>query len=116
MYSKQFVDNKNLLVPIVKESCQSHVFHQYTLRVVNGKRDQLSKYLNDNNIPHGIYYPIPLHMQKAYADKRYDKDDFKVSIMMSKQVISLPMHSELSNDQINFISEKVNGFFRAQDS
>ena len=116
LYSKQFVDNKNLLVPIVKESCQSHVFHQYTLRVVNGKRDELSKYLNDNNIPHGIYYPIPLHMQKAYADKRYDKDDFKVSIMMSKQVISLPMHSELSNDQINFISEKVNGFFRAQDS
>jgi UDP-2-acetamido-2-deoxy-ribo-hexuluronate aminotransferase len=55
-------------------------------------------------------------MQKAYEDKRYDKDDFKVSIMMSKQVISLPMHSELSNDQINFISEKVNGFFRAQDS
>ena len=116
LYSKQFIDNKNLLVPIVKESCQSHVFHQYTLRVVNGKRDELSKYLNDNNIPHGIYYPIPLHMQKAYADKRYDKDDFKVSIMMSKQVISLPMHSELSNDQINFISEKVNGFFRAQDS
>ena len=116
LYSKQFIDNKNLLVPIVKESCQSHVFHQYTLRVVNGKRDELSKYLNDNNIPHGIYYPIPLHMQKAYADKRYDKDDFKVSIMMSKQVISLPMHSELSNDQINFISKKVNGFFRAQDS
>ena len=116
LYSKQFIDNKNLLVPIVKESCQSHVFHQYTLRVVNGKRDELSKYLNDNNIPHGIYYPIPLHMQKAYEDKRYDKDDFKVSIMMSKQVIYLPMHSELSNDQINFISEKVNGFFRAQDS
>jgi dTDP-4-amino-4,6-dideoxygalactose transaminase len=116
LYSKNFKNNKNLIPPIVKESCQSHVFHQYTLRVLNGKRDELSEFLNDNKIPHGIYYPIPLHRQKAYTDKRYKKEDFKTSIMMSKQVISLPMHSELDEEQINFISQKVNQFFKDLDS
>ena len=116
LYSKNFKNNKNLITPIVKESCQSHVFHQYTLRVLNGKRDELSQFLNDNKIPHGIYYPIPLHRQKAYTDKRYKKEDFKTSIMMSKQVISLPMHSELDEEQINFISQKVNQFFKDLDS
>ena len=116
LYSKNFKNNKNLVTPIVKESCQSHVFHQYTLRVLNGKRDELSEFLNENKIPHGIYYPIPLHKQKAYTDERYKKEDFKTSIMMSKQVISLPMHSELDNDQISFISQKVNQFFKDLDS
>ena len=116
LYSKNFKNNKNLITPIVKESCQSHVFHQYTLRVLNGKRDELSEFLNDNKIPHGIYYPIPLHRQKAYTDERYKKEDFKISIMMSKQVISLPMHSELDEEQINFISQKVNQFFKDLDS
>ena len=116
LYSKNFKNNKNLIPPIVKESCQSHVFHQYTLRVLNGKRDELSEFLNDNKIPHGIYYPIPLHRQKAYTDERYKKEDFKISIMMSKQVISLPMHSELDEEQINFISQKVNQFFKDLDS
>ncbi len=68
--------------------------------------------LNDNGIPHGIYYPIPLHKQKAYRDDRYNEENFKISIMMSKQVISLPMHSELQDDQIDFISEKINSFFK----
>lgn len=116
LYSKNFNNNKNLITPIVKESCQSHVFHQYTLRVLNGKRDELSEFLNDNKIPHGIYYPIPLHRQKAYTDERYKKEDFKTSIMMSKQVISLPMHSELDEEQIDFISQKVNQFFKDLDS
>ena len=116
LYSKNFKNNKNLITPIVKESCQSHVFHQYTLRVLNGKRDELSEFLNDNKIPHGIYYPIPLHRQKAYNDERYKKEDFKTSIMMSKQVISLPMHSELDEEQIDFISQKVNQFFKDLDS
>ena len=102
LYSKELNQNKNLLTPIVKNNCQSHVFHQYTLRVLSGNRDELSKYLNDNNIPHGIYYPIPLHKQKAYSDKNYKEEDFTISNMMSEQVISLPMHSELDEDQIRF--------------
>ncbi len=130
LYTSNFRDNKNLITPIVKGNSESHVFHQYTLRVLNGKRDELSKFLNDHKIPHGIYYPIPLHNQKAYLNrehenwfkkllnntKDYNDEDFKVSIMMSKQVISLPMHSELDEEQINFISQKVNQFFKDLDS
>ena len=115
LYSNELNQNKNLLTPIVKNNCKSHVFHQYTLRVLSGNRDELSKYLNDNNIPHGIYYPIPLHKQKAYSDKNYKEEDFKISNMMSEQVISLPMHSELDNDQIKFICKKINKFFTAQE-
>ena len=130
LYTSNFRDNKNLITPRVKGNSESHVFHQYTLRVLNGKRDELSKFLNDHKIPHGIYYPIPLHKQKAYLNrehenwfkkllnntKDYNDEDFKVSIMMSKQVISLPMHSELDEEQINFISQKVNQFFKDLDS
>ena len=130
LYTSNFRDNKNLITPIVKGNSESHVFHQYTLRVLNGKRDELSKFLNDHKIPHGIYYPIPLHKQKAYLNrehenwlkkllnntKDYNDEGFKVSIMMSKQVISLPMHSELDEEQINFISQKVNQFFKDLDS
>ena len=115
LYSNELNQNKNLLTPIVKNNCQSHVFHQYTLRVLSGNRDELSKYLNDNNIPHGIYYPIPLHKQKAYSNKNYKEEDFTISNMMSEQVISLPMHSELDNDQIRFICDKINKFFTAQE-
>ena len=130
LYTSNFRENKNLITPIIKGNSESHVFHQYTLRVLNGKRDELSKFLNDHKIPHGIYYPIPLHKQKAYLKrehenwfkkllnntKDYKDEDFKVSIMMSKQVISLPMHSELDEEQINFISQKVNQFFKDLDS
>ena len=130
LYTSNFRDNKNLITPIIKGNSESHVFHQYTLRVLNGKRDELSKFLNDHKIPHGIYYPIPLHKQKAYLNrehenwfkkllnntKDYNDEDFKVSIMMSKKVISLPMHSELDEEQINFISQKVNQFFKDLDS
>ena len=130
LYTSNFRENKNLITPIIKGNSESHVFHQYTLRVLNGKRDELSKFLNDHKIPHGIYYPIPLHKQKAYLKrehenwfkkllnntKDYNDEDFKVSIMMSKQVISLPMHSELDEEQINFISQKVNQFFKDLDS
>jgi dTDP-4-amino-4,6-dideoxygalactose transaminase len=116
LYSNELNQNKNLLTPIVKNDCQSHVFHQYTLRVLSGNRDELSKFLNDHNIPHGIYYPIPLHKQKAYTDINYNEENFKISNMMSEQVISLPMHSELDNDQIKFICNKVNEFFKAQEN
>ena len=94
------------------ENCDCHVFHQYTIRILNNKRDSLAKYLSDLNIPFGIYYPIPLHKQKAYLDSRYNKNDFFNTNLLSEQVISLPMHSELELDQINFICEKINSFLK----
>ena len=94
------------------ENCDCHVFHQYTIRILNNKRDSLAKYLSDLNIPFGIYYPIPLHKQKAYLDSRYNENDFFYTNLLSEQVISLPMHSELELDQINFICEKINSFLK----
>ena len=116
LYTSRLESNKCLITPKVKGDSQSHVFHQYTLRIINGMRDALAKYLSDLKIPFGIYYPIPLHRQKAYLDKRYDEKDFKISNLMSEQVISLPMHSELDEDQIDFICEKINEFFKEQEN
>jgi dTDP-4-amino-4,6-dideoxygalactose transaminase len=67
----------------------------------------LVKFLNENEIPCGVYYPVPLHSQKAYADPNVDESRFPVTNQLVKEVISLPMHSELSEEQVLFISNKV---------
>ncbi|MDU8885872.1 DegT/DnrJ/EryC1/StrS family aminotransferase [Yeosuana sp. MJ-SS3] len=94
----------------VCDTCDCHVFHQYTLRLNGVDRDVLVKYLNDNGIPCGVYYPIPLHNQKAYRDSRYKEEDFEVTNQLVKEVISLPMHTELDDEQIEFITSKVIDF------
>jgi dTDP-4-amino-4,6-dideoxygalactose transaminase len=109
-YSEAFRDNKNLVVPEILDQPDTHVFHQYTVRVINGKRDELAEHLKQNDIPFGIYYPIPLHSQKAYRSEKYREEDFPVTNQLVKEVISLPMHSELDDEQIGFIVEVVNGF------
>lgn len=105
-YDKALSKQDNIIIPYRNES-STHVFHQYTLRITNGKRDGLVKYLAEHNIPSGVYYPIPLHSQKAYADERYIESDFPVTNLLVKEVISLPMHTELDEEQINFITAKV---------
>lgn len=89
------------------ESCDCHVFHQYTLRVIDTDRDALVTHLNENGIPCGVYYPIPLHSQKAYQDERYNEADFTVTNELVKEVISLPMHTELDDEQIKFITDTI---------
>ncbi len=92
------------------DTCDCHVFHQYTLKITNGKRDALAKHLNELQIPHGIYYPIPLHNQKAYKDSRYKEEDFPMTNQLVKEVISLPMHTELDGEQIEFITKTITEF------
>ncbi len=94
------------------ENCDCHVFHQFTIRIMNGKRDELAEHLAEKNIPFGVYYPIPLHRQKAYVDKRYKESDFPVTNELVKEVISLPMHTELEDDQISFITDTVIQFLK----
>ena len=91
-------------------NCNCHVYHQYTLRVVGVDRDALAKHLNENGIPCGVYYPIPLHLQKAYKDERYNEADFPITNQLVKEVISLPMHTELDDEQIAFITKTVLDF------
>ena len=116
-YNAAFKDIKNIITPKtvngcegICDTCNCHVFHQYTLKVKNVDRDALVKHLNDNEIPCGVYYPIPLHAQKAYRDTRYNEADFKVTNQLIKEVISLPMHTELEDDQIDFITKTIKDF------
>lgn len=109
-YSEALRDNPHIITPEIPKGDTSHVFHQYTLRITNGKRDALAEYLTKNNVPFGIYYPIPLHLQKAYSSTRYKEEDFPITNKLVKEVISLPMHTELSEEQINFITSLINNF------
>jgi UDP-2-acetamido-2-deoxy-ribo-hexuluronate aminotransferase len=106
-YSAAFEGHKNIIAPSICDICDCHVFHQYTLRIIDRDRDGLMQHLLDKGIPCAIYYPIPLHSQKAYMDARYKEADFPVTNLLAKQVISLPMHTELDDEQIKFITESV---------
>jgi UDP-2-acetamido-2-deoxy-ribo-hexuluronate aminotransferase len=111
-YSAAFEGHKNIVAPSICDICDCHVFHQYTLRIVDGDRDGLMKHLQNKDIPCAIYYPIPLHSQKAYLDTRYKEEDFPVTNQLVKEVISLPMHTELDDEQIKFITDSVLEFFK----
>jgi len=106
-YNDILSQNENIVVPQFDWNGDDHVFHQYVIRITNGKRDGLLAYLQEKGIPCAIYYPIPLHEQKAYADSRYNEADFKVTNQLCKEVIALPMHTELDDEQIQFITDAV---------
>lgn len=106
-YDAAFKNINNIEIPFRNGSDDSHVFHQYTLKVKGIDRDALVKHLNAHDIPCGVYYPIPLHLQKAYADSRYNEADFTVTNQLVKDVISLPMHTELDDEQIEYITSTL---------
>jgi UDP-2-acetamido-2-deoxy-ribo-hexuluronate aminotransferase len=105
-YDKAFKDLTDVITPFRSEF-SSHIFHQYTLLINNGQRDELKAFLESNGIPAMVYYPVGLHLQKAYSDLGYKKGDFPVTEDLSLKVLSLPMHTELDEEQLNFISRKV---------
>ena len=115
-YNAAFANNPNIITPTsnscgeICDTCNCHVFHQYTLQITNGERDQLHKHLLEKEIPNAIYYPIALHSQKAYADSKYQEEDFPVTNNLIKTVISLPMHTELDKEQLAFITETITNF------
>jgi len=105
-YDNVFANNERLIVP--KRSVNSsHVFHQYTLRFNGINRSALKNYLSDKGIPSMIYYPVPLHLQKAYKNDRYKLGDFPNAEKLCECVLSLPMHTELDTDQLEFITSSV---------
>ena len=115
-YSAAFAGQENIITPYVCDSCDCHVFHQYTLRLKGVDRDALAAHLVVKEIPHGIYYPIPLHKQKAYQDLRYKEVDFPVTNTLVQEVISLPMHTELDDEQIDYITKTIIDFVNRQKS
>lgn len=108
-YTKAFSTTKNITTPVIS-NFTTHVFHQYTIQVKNVDRNALHQHLLDNGIPNAIYYPVPLHSQKAYRDVRYKEEDFKVTNELINTVLSLPMHTELDSEQLDFITSTVLNF------
>lgn len=110
LYTEGLQGNPNIITPEIPQGDTSHVFHQYTIRILGGKRDALAEHLTKHGVPFGIYYPIPLHKQKAYEDSRYREADFPATNELVQEVISLPMHTELDKEQINFIAKLITDF------
>jgi len=111
-YNEAFATNQHIITPAFDFEKDDHVFHQYVLRITNGQRDALLAHLQANDIPCAIYYPIPLHKQKAYLDSRYNDADFAVTNLFAEQVIALPIHTELDAEQIEFITKTVLEFVK----
>ena len=109
-YTEAFMNQEKITTPVICDSCDCHVFHQYTLRLKDTDRDALVAHLQEKQIPCGVYYPIPLHKQKAYQDDRYNEADFPVTNQLVQDVISLPMHTELDDEQIAFITSTIIDF------
>ena len=112
-YDKAFKECPFITTP-VRSEFSTHIFHQYTIKIADNKRDELRKYLEQHNIPAMIYYPGPLHLQEAYRSPEYDENDFPVTSDLCRQVISLPMHPDMEQEQLDYISSKVLKFFENQ--
>ena len=110
-YDEALANVAELQVPI-RQANSSHVFHQYTLLVKNGRRDELAAFLKEKGIPNMIYYPVPLYKQKAYKSLiPADFSELPVTEKLCESVISLPMHTELDEAALSFISNSVKEFF-----
>ena len=105
-YDQAFKGCGQILIP-GRQAHSTHVFHQYTLRVTGADRDTLREGLAERGIPAMIYYPVPLHQQKAYLDPRYKDGDFPVAEKLAACVLSLPMHTELDDEQLEYITSSV---------
>ena len=111
LYNASFDKIDEIEVPFVESDIDSHVYHQYTLKINNGQRDKLADHLQKNNIPFGIYYPLGFHEQKAYKQEFISDNDFPETNKVKDEVISLPMHTELTKKQIKLISNTIISFF-----
>jgi UDP-2-acetamido-2-deoxy-ribo-hexuluronate aminotransferase len=110
-YDGSFSGCDSIMIP-KRAPYSSHIFHQYTIRVRNGKRDALRDSLGKAGIPSMIYYPGPLHTQEAYRFLGYGENDFPVTSELCCEVLSLPMHPEMEQDQLDFIISNVLKFFK----
>jgi UDP-2-acetamido-2-deoxy-ribo-hexuluronate aminotransferase len=110
-YDQAFASIAALQVPQRQEG-STHVFHQYTIKVKNGKRSELQKYLSDKGIPSMIYYPLPLYKQEAF--QQFVSDDFSLATaeQLCDEVLSLPIHTELNIDVMNFVCSSIQSFFK----
>lgn len=110
-YNNAFKNCTEIETPITSKF-STHVFHQYTLKIKNGKRDDLHQHLNSLNIPNAIYYPVALHSQKAYASENVIENNFINTNNLIEQVISLPMHTQLETEQLEYITHTILNYIK----
>lgn len=108
LYRKYLADIKVIIVP-TEMSGAKHVYHLFVIRV--SRRNELQKYLQDNEIYTGIHYPIPCHLQKPYNPLNQQKGKFPVSEKIADEILSLPMYAELKEEEITFVSNKIRDFY-----
>jgi dTDP-4-amino-4,6-dideoxygalactose transaminase len=109
-YDRELGGLPGITVP-QRSAFSTHIFHQYTLRIDGGRRNSLRECLENEGIPSMVYYPVPLHMQKAYLHLGYGADDFPVTTRLSGEVLSLPMHTELNDEQLSYITGCIRSKF-----
>jgi dTDP-4-amino-4,6-dideoxygalactose transaminase len=112
-YDRYFLDHPNFQIP-VRAPKSTHVFHQYTLKLTGVDRKVLREFLASKGVPSMVYYPYPLHLQKAYSNKKYKPGHFPVSELLCEQVISLPISSEMDDEQLEYICSSVTEFCSIQ--
>jgi dTDP-4-amino-4,6-dideoxygalactose transaminase len=105
-YDKAFSNHSKIKTP-AREKNSSHVFHQYTLTLNGVNRDKLKEHLASKEIPAMIYYPVPLHNQNAYKNSVNENKKYPVTEKLCSSVISLPMHTELDEETLKYISNSV---------
>jgi UDP-2-acetamido-2-deoxy-ribo-hexuluronate aminotransferase len=110
-YDTTLAGLQGITLPFRAEN-STHIFHQYTLKVSDGERDDLRECLENEGIPSMVYYPVPLHMQKAYAHLGYRADSFPVTGRLADEVLSLPMHTELEEEQLEYITDCIRSKFK----
>ena len=113
LYDKSLAGCDKIIIPS-RVPYSTHIFHQYTIRVLNGKRDGLRKYLGSAGIPSMVYYPVPMHSQNAYKYLGYREDDFPVTRQLCSEVLSLPMHPDMDQEQADYIVRHILQFFEKQ--
>jgi UDP-2-acetamido-2-deoxy-ribo-hexuluronate aminotransferase len=111
LYDKAFSGCSEIVVP-ERSKFSTHIFHQYTIRIKNGKRDDLKKFLDSVKIPSMVYYPGPLHVQDAYRYLGYSDIDFPVTSALCREVLSLPIHPDMEQEQIDYIIFNILEFFK----
>lgn len=111
-YDQAFAEHPNIKIPVRAKYCD-HVFHQYTLILENADRDQLNKYLAEKNIPSMIYYPVPGHRQLMFSHFNTSSIDLPDTDWLTERVISLPIHTEMDDEQLEYITSAVLNFFKS---
>jgi len=105
-YDKAFSNHSKIKIPSRSKN-STHVFHQYTLQIIGYDRTELREKLTEHGIPAMIYYPIPLHKQNAYKNERFKTNDFPITQKLCDSVLSLPMHTELDEETLNYITNTL---------